>query len=237
MDNALNKGNLIDFFAVLLPGMVLMILSAGMNFSYVSISIEKDIATSITVLIVFVICSYIAGLLLLELAVILQKSFPPVFDYYTEAIRKDEGIDFFKFYKIKVPLFQDNRSSQQKSKKTKSRRKFEIAQNKYEKKEYWMLTHQFSDQVERRKAYSMMNRSLAAVPIAYILFQAFTVEIAGIGVWPARWQVAAIFITGLFFYHRARRQALIIYREVNQIFKYAFNEYQKTKRKSTATVK
>lgn len=76
MDNALNKGNLIDFFAVLLPGMVLMILSAGMNFSYFSISIEKDIATSITVLIVFVICSYIAGLLLLELAVILQKSFP-----------------------------------------------------------------------------------------------------------------------------------------------------------------
>lgn len=83
----------------------------------------------------------------------------------------------------------------------------------------------------------MMNRSLAAVPIAYIMLQAFIVEIAGIGAWPAGWQMVAIFITELFFYHRARRQALITYREVNQIFKYAFNEYRKTKKNSTATVK
>ena len=227
MDKAIDKGNLIDFFAVLLPGMVGVILTFLINLPSLDIDIGKDVMSSIIVLLVLLLSSYIAGLLLIELAVVFQKLFPSIFDYYREAIKKDalkdEKTVLFEFlvFKTPFPCLKDNPPWQLKP-------ILDLVEQKemeFENKEFWLLTHNFMDQIERKKAYCMMNRSLVMVPFAFMIVQAFIVHLVKIGTCPVCWQKIMLLSVGLLLYVRARRQAVIFYHEVNRIYECALKKY------------
>ena len=227
MDKAIDKGNLIDFFAVLLPGMVGVILTFLINLPSLNIDIGKDVMSSIIVLLVLLLSSYIAGLLLMELAVIFQKLFPSFFDYYREAIKKDalkdEKTVLFEFlvFRASFPCSKVNPPQHLKT----ILEQVEQKEMEYENKEFWLLTHNFSDQIERKKAYSMMNRSLVMVPFAFMIFQAYLVHLVKIGTYPVCWQKIMLLSVGLLLYLRARRQAVVFYHEVNRIYECALRKY------------
>ena len=235
MDKAIDKGNLIDFFAVLLPGMVIVILGVATNLPnsfFINdadnkISIGKDVMSSIAVLLIFTISSYLAGLLLMEVSVILQKIFPSFFDYYRVAIKKDalkdEGADLFEFMVFRVPYSCSETNPPLHL--APIQKKIEQRIEDYDKKESWLMTHGYGDTIERKKAYSMMNRSMATLPIVYIIIQAFIAEFSNKGRWPNCWVIFLIIIVGVILYYRARRQALVFYHEVNSIYECALDKY------------
>lgn len=234
MDKAIDKGNLIDFFAVLLPGMVSLILFIVTNLPNDNINVDKDVMSNIIGLLLFLICSYITGLLLMEFSVILQRLFPSFFDYYRGAIKKDalrnDGVGIFEClsFHFQFPGFREKVYIP----KDKNLLKNKINQmlREYDKKEFWLLTNGYADFVERKKAYCMMNRSMAAVPIAYLIAQTFMVHFIKVGNWPACWQMILLVFAGLFFYHRARRQAILIYHEVNILYECAHKKYIEEKK-------
>ena len=218
MDKAIDKGNLIDFFAVLVPGMFSVIFCCAMNLNEISSIMLKNSLSSLTAFITaFIIGSYISGLLLMEIAVIFQTLFPSLFDYYREAIKKDvlkgKNAYLLELWKFKYVFIDDLVS------KDIIIEKIEQQEKIYENKEFWLLTHNYAELVERKKAYSMMNRSLAMAPIACMFVQAFFIYVINQGVtWPVWWKLVLICLVEAVFYHRARRQANLHYHEVNKIY-------------------
>jgi hypothetical protein len=220
MDKAIDKGNLIDFFAVLMPGMFSVILCCLLNMSSISFSIVEDTMSNLALLIlIFIIGSYIAGLLLMELAVILQRLFPSGFDYYREAVKK-ETLSGKGAYLLEILMYKYLFTNDLVSKDI-IIAKIEKQIKDYEKREFWLLTHNYAELVERKKAYSMMNRSLAMAPITCLLVQSFIIYIIKKGECPPCWQLILVFAVEIIFYYRARRQAKLLYHEVNMIYECA----------------
>ena len=215
MEKAIDKGNYIDIFSALLPGISGVILFIVMNLDFIDLTkltVDVDITTGVAVLIIYIIGSYLVGLLLMELAVLLQNYIPIIFDYYTGAIKKE----------IQKSCSCGNTEEE----KANLQKQIEKEKSEFEKKEYWLIAHNYGDLVERKKAYSMMNRSLVTVPIAYILFQAFMIYFFKIGTWPTCSQWLLLFLVWILFYCRARRQARVLYHEVSMIYDSALEKFK-----------
>ncbi len=180
MDKTIEKGNLIDLFGCLLPGMFMLLYVLFMvPVARTMFVTEKDsILSGISTLAIFVLASYAAGLVLMEWAAFLQGICPCVFNYYGSAINlfkkelnnEDLGLlakyNFIKTNIIQYYIFPEDKDREKIHNKFPNR----IDYNRvYNHMEYWLITHGYHDYVERKKAYCMMARSMVQIPLVFLL--------------------------------------------------------------------
>lgn len=162
MEKTIEKGNLIDLFGCLIPGMLMMLLIWFMVPDSRDFQTDGTIVSGLSILLVFVLASYAAGLVLMECAVILQELFGKVFDYFTNAKNS-----LYLKSGDKNPIFDDCNDINEIQKLTKKNENEPAAA--YNHMEYWLITHGYNEYVERKRAYYLMNRSIVVIPLLFLI--------------------------------------------------------------------
>lgn len=182
MDKMIEKGNLIDFFGILLPGMICLIVFYFMNPDVFVFNAGNTLISSLTIAVVFLLISYTMGLVQSESSVLLQTHFPRAFDYTQRAaecffmISKNDSrcpsrIDFkWRIFRDE-PIFHS--SSDVAELKMLIKSDYSDPCDACEHIKFWLITHGFNDYVERKTAYNMLNRSLTVIPIMYVVINPF----------------------------------------------------------------
>lgn len=163
MDKTLEKGNLIDMFACLIPGMFMVffvwfMIPATSNM----IKADNTVVANLSALVFFIVISYAAGLILMEWSVFFQRC--PVFDYFGNARKILYNGQGEKKY-----IFQFEEDCKELKEKT----KIDNAENAFNHIEFWLITNGYNDYVERKKAYFLMARSLVQIPILFLIVYIF----------------------------------------------------------------
>lgn len=228
MEKTIEKGNLIDLFGCLIPGMLMILMTWFMIPETRVFETDGSIIAGLSILLVFVLTGYLAGLVLMECAVILQTLCPKKFDYFANAqkclYQKEEG---------SCRIFRDATDRKKINLLTGEKK----CSRAYNYMEFWLITNGYNEYVERKKAYFLMNRSIVVIPLLFLFInpvlyfcvlryrlgnQALTVcqwlwsgrTFLGCTWW--KWFVLSGFFA--LFFHRAERQARLSVWEISMTY-------------------
>ena len=182
MDKMIEKGNLIDFFGILMPGMICLIVFYCMNPNVFVFSTGNTLISGLTIAVVFLIVSYTLGLIQSEFSVFLQTHFPRAFNFTQRAaecffMTSKIGSGCPSLVDFKWRIFRDDpifhSSSDVNELKMLIKSDYTDPCEACDHIKFWLITHGFNSYVERKAAYNMMNRSLTVIPIIYVIINPF----------------------------------------------------------------